>query len=81
MVANTENESKLDFLLQRVPVNELVERMNRDGLSVEEMYNILKSRDEQRLDTRPADLDRFHLTSKESGKVTGVFDYAIFVYI
>lgn len=29
----------------------------------------------------PADLDRFHLINKESGKVTGVFDYAIFEYI
>lgn len=51
-LANTENECKLDFLLQRVPVDELTEYMAKNSLSVDEMYRLLKRFDEQHLDWR-----------------------------
>lgn len=52
MVSLANDENKLDFLLQRVPVDELTTYMAKNSLSVDEMYRLLKRCDEQHLDWR-----------------------------
>ena len=52
MIALANDENKLDFLLQRVPVDELTTYMAKNSLSVDEMYRLLKRCDEQHLDWR-----------------------------
>lgn len=52
MISLANDENKLDFLLQRVPVDELTEYMAKNSLSVDEMYHLLKRCDEQHLDWR-----------------------------
>ena len=51
-LANAENENALDYLLQRMPVDELTTYMAKNSLSVDEMYHLLKRFDEQHLDWR-----------------------------
>ena len=51
-LANAENENALDYLLQRMPVDELTTYMAKNSLSVDEMYHLLKRCDEQHLDWR-----------------------------